>query len=595
MGATTTPTTVPEALAARAAERPDDVAAALVGGEQLTFAQWEERANAAARGLIGRGVKPRDRVLLPCDTHDWVDLAVAYVAVQKLAAVAVPVSTRMGLHHLAATAVAAGAVGAVGSGAAELAPPCGWSATVAELRRGRATHALRSLAAADDPAEILYTSGTTGRPKGVVATHASVLHAHLRPRARREPRRVLHPLTPATTAGQGLLVQPLGAAPHTVLTLPDYDDAALVAAIERERPTDLVLVPALVLSLIRSAAARTADLSSVRMVRTTSAPIAPAALAQLDALFPRAATYNMYATTESWPARARMRFDPSRPGAVGRADGGSAIRVVDESGASAPPEVVGDVQLNLAGAPQRHYDGDPEATAAVFLPGGWVRTGDAGYLDADGYLHLVDRHADLVVSGGLNISTIEVEAALHEHPEIVEAAVFGIPHPSLGEVVAAALRVTPAFDLAALNVFTEARLGPKAPKRVVVVEQLPRNALGKVLKRELRERHAVAGQRAVSAAPATATERALAHFWEETLALDGVGRDDDFLALGGTSLSAMEVVARVRAELGRTISQRELFETTTLADLAARVDAAPEATAPAAGGIATIPRVARRR
>ncbi len=252
------------------------------------------------------------------------------------------------------------------------------------------------------------------------------------------------------------------------------------------------------------------------------------------------------------------------------------------------------MQLNLAGAPQRHYDDDPEATARVFLPGGWVRTGDAGYVDADGALYLVDRHADLVVTGGLNVSTIEVEAALHEHEPIVEAAVFGIPHSTLGEVVAAALRVTPAFDLAAFNIFTEARLAAKAPKRVVIVEELPRNALGKVLKRELRERFAARRDERVGQTPQTATEQALAGFWQEALGVTTVQRGDDFLALGGTSLSAMEVTARVRAVLGRAISQRELFETTTLGELAARVDAAPEVRAEAQSAISSIPRVARR-
>ncbi len=331
----TATTTVPAALAARAAEWPDELATAVIGGGRLTFGAWERRSNAAARGLVGHGVRPLDRVLLPCDAADWIELAIAYAAVHKAGATAVPVSMRLGAHHIAWAAEASRAVGAVGADAAT--PPRGWTATVEQLEHARSSDPLPPRAHARDAAEILYTSGTTGRPKGVVATHASVLFAHSQHPPRPQRRLVLHPLTPGTTAGQGLLVQPLSPTPHTILTLPSYDDAALVAAIERERPTDLVLVPALALSLIRSQAAAAADLSSVRMVRTTSAPIAPAALARLDALFANASVYNMYASTESWPARTRMRFDPARPGSVGRADGGSAIRVADERGSALPP------------------------------------------------------------------------------------------------------------------------------------------------------------------------------------------------------------------------------------------------------------------
>jgi acyl-CoA synthetase (AMP-forming)/AMP-acid ligase II/acyl carrier protein len=572
--------TIPSQLKARADAAPDATATEVIGGERLTFSQWERRSNAVAHGLRERGVNRGAHVLLPCDVADWIEYAIAYVATQKAGAVAVPVSTRLGPSHVDWAARASGAVAVVSREGPPAESPTAWSATIRELEGDQPESSLRDVVAPGDAAEILYTSGTTGVAKGVVASHANLLATHASEPTSRPRRVVLHALPPATTVGQGLLLQPLNPSPHCVLTLPRFDDRAFLAAIEARRPVEVVLVPALALSLIRAAREGSHDLTSVELVRTTSAAIPPAALVELDALFPNAATINMYASTETWPARTRMRFDPARPDSVGRPAGGSRLRVADHEGRVLGPGVPGDVQLQLAGAPARSYDGDPDATAAVFLPGGWVRTGDIGYVDEDGYLYLVDRHADLVNSGGLNVSTLEVEAALHEHPDVVEAAAFGVPHQALGEYVAAAVRTAGDLALSDLHAFAEQRLGPRAPRRLVVVDELPRNAVGKVVKRALREELAdeLTGSGAGDA-PDTPTERALAGLWREALGVDDVRRDHDFLDLGGTSLTAMEVTGRIREELGRQITQRDVFEATTLAELAHRVEAAPAAAA----------------
>jgi acyl-CoA synthetase (AMP-forming)/AMP-acid ligase II len=297
----------------------------------------------------------------------------------------------------------------------------------------------------------------------------------------------LHALQPASQAGQGLLLQPLDGR-HQVIGLGEYEDRALLLAISRYRPTDLVLVPAMALSLVGRKVAGDADLSCVEMVRTTSAPIAPAALAKLDALFPRAAVINMYASTESWPRRVRMRFDPTRPGSVGRSEGPASIRIIGEDGREMGVGEVGSVELGMVDAPVRRYLNDEEASGRVFPPGGWVRMGDVGYLDADGYLYLVDRQQDLVITGGLNVSTLEVEAAIHEFPGVIEAAAFGVPHPTLEEYLAAAVRGDEDLDREGLSIYLETRLKAKAPKRLVFVRDFPRNGVGKVLKRELRDR-----------------------------------------------------------------------------------------------------------
>jgi hypothetical protein len=285
----------------------------------------------------------------------------------------------------------------------------------------------------------------------------------------------------------------------------------------------------------------------------------------------------MYTSTEAFPARVRIKFDPLRPSSVGRADRAGSIRVVADDGHALPLNTPGKVELRALHAPQRRYLDDETATAAVFQSDGWVRTGDLGKLDEDGYLYLIDRHQDLVISGGLNISTIEVEAAIHDFDGVRDAAAFGLPHPKLGEYVAAAVVPGTDFDRDALNDFLYERLGPaKAPKRVLLVDVLPRNQLGKVLKRALRD---TALRLPETVSPDEGTQRNEFHeqvrkIWEEEVGEPVTRWSADFLALGGTSLTAMAIAARVSEELGRKVSQRDLFETTSLDDFASRAEKA---------------------
>lgn len=484
--------TVPAQLRQRAAERPDDTAHRVVDGATLTLAAWEESSNAVARGLVDRGVLPGDRVLLPCSTADWIDYAVAWVAVLKTGAVAVPVSQAAGAEQTAMVLRASGAVGAVGAVPAGL--RCGWSVSVAELAEGRSTATFGipttrdgiALTPASD-AEIIYTSGTTGVPKGVVATHANILYPLMHSLSR-DAGTALHSLPPGTTVGQGLLVQPLGPNPHSVLTLPRFSPQALLRAVEQHRPTHVVMVPAMAIALVNAAARGSYELGSVRQVRTTSAPIHPATLAQLAELFGTARIRNVYSTTESWPRRMGADYDPARPKSLGRPTAGSQVRIVGADGRAVPPGVAGDVQLR-SDAPQRRYDGEDDAGSGavkVFLADGWTRTGDVGVLDADGYFFLVDRNPDLINTGGLNVSSLDVEATIMDYPGVIEAAVVGVPHPVLTECVMAAVRAAPGLATEALGAYVRERQGTAAPHRIVVMDDLPRNMLGRADKRRLR-------------------------------------------------------------------------------------------------------------
>jgi long-chain acyl-CoA synthetase len=185
-----------------------------------------------------------------------------------------------------------------------------------------------------------------------------------------------------------------------------------------------------------------------------------------------------------------MVFDPARPDAVGRATGG-AIRIADPDGRPLPAGAIGEVWLR---APHhRAYVRDDDANRATFRAG-WVRMGDLGRLDAEGYLYLADRDSDLVSSGAFKASTLEVEAALYEHPHVAEAAVLGVPHPVLGAAIAAAVvpraHASPAdVALPALRRFLAGRLADyQLPSRALTLDRLPRNDAGKVLKRHLMTR-----------------------------------------------------------------------------------------------------------
>lgn len=576
--------TVGAQLRRRALERPEEVAHRLVGVGDLTFGGWDEQSNAVARGLVDRGVRAGDRVLLPCSTADWLSYAVAWAAVLKLGAVAVPVSVNAGSAQLVRIYRASAAVGVIGPDVVERAT--GWCATVAELARDRRSAPVHVVVDPGQDAEIIYTSGTTGLPKGVVATHENLLHPVLRTAGARQNHRhstAMHALPPATTVGQGLLVQPLGPNPHATLTVPRFAPADFLRAVAEHRPTHVVLVPAMAIALV--GVKNTYDVSSVRQVRTTSAPIHPATLEQLAKLFPQAKIRNVYSTTECWPRRMATTYDRARPKSLGRPADDAQVRIVGPDGVVCPPGVPGDVQLR-SDAPQRRYDG-ADAQADVFLPDGWTRTGDVGMVDEDGYFYLLDRHPDLVNTGGMNVSTLDIEATAMDYPGVVEAAVVGVAHPVLTECVMAAVRVGPDVDVEALHEFLRERRGAAAPHRVVVLPDLPRNLLGKIDKRALRT--VLAAQIAVAhEPPATPTEEVVADIWATALDLDEVSATADFLHIGGSSLSAMEVVSQVAERLGKTVRVRDLMDATSLREFAARVAAAPEAGADepvfAAGG-----------
>jgi acyl-CoA synthetase (AMP-forming)/AMP-acid ligase II len=472
----------------------------LGAGTSMTFAEWDARSNRLARGLAKVGVAPGDRVCVHLPPDDALEWMVAYAAVHKAGAVAVPTNTRLVARELCELLSHAEAAAVLCSAA---------SASVAAAVRDD-VRSLRFIAEAPwddlldaddsffqvpvddhDMADIMYTSGTTGRPKGVVVRHdnAAMIPNGL-------PNWTgggwLHSSPLSTFAGIASVYNPMKLGLRG-LFLPRFDAGRWLALVESERPVAAFLVPAMAQLLIAHPDFETADLSSIVMCSLGSAPLAPETQRRLQSRLPNAVAANSYGMTEAGPAYCSMPADQvgRRVGSVGKPVPPVEFRVVSPDGGSPSKPLaaneIGELIIHNPGR-QREYYRDPDATAAAWQ-GGWLRSGDLAYLDGDGYLYIVGRAKDVIIRGGNNVHATDVEAALFEHPAVMEAAVAGIPHDVLGEDVAAWVVVKPgcAVTAAELRAHCLDRLSDyKAPRTFTFVDHLPRNATGKVVKTELR-------------------------------------------------------------------------------------------------------------
>jgi len=487
-----------------AGRRPDAPAVSL-GDRTLTFADLDARSSRVARVLLDAGVGPRDRVAVLDKTAPSFFEVVFGAA--KTGAVTVGLNSRLAAAEVAG--IVADARPCVVLVAPEFRSLLGDAAAGARVVvLGEEYEAELAGASPDDPGggtdpdEVvlqLYSSGTTGRPKGAMLTSANLLWT---PRMGREHYRmdedtvnlVASPLF--HIGGIGYSLTAMGQNGHTVLVR-DVDPVALLALVERHRVTHTFLVPAVVQMLAESPALSGTDLSSLRRIAYGAAPMGETQLLKAIALFgcDFMGVYGMTETAGSVTALAPGDHDPGGPRArllrsVGRPLPWVDLRVVDPAtGTDAPVGGVGEIWVR-SGQNTVGYWGQPELTAETLVEGGWLRTGDAAYLDAEGYVYMHDRMKDMVVTGGENVYPAEVENVLSAHPGVLEVAVIGVPSDRWGETVKAVVVRRPGVDLdeAGLVAFARERLAHyKCPTTVDFADQLPRNASGKVLKKVLRE------------------------------------------------------------------------------------------------------------
>jgi acyl-CoA synthetase (AMP-forming)/AMP-acid ligase II len=477
----------------------------LDAASSITFSEWDSESNQLARGLVDAGIAAGERVsiYLPSDTAlRWI---VAYAAVHKAGAVVVPTNTRLSapevvtiLGHaevstiitcesLLPTAISvADAVpsirfivseGGVGPNVHEYADFVSVDATDLQVPRSL-----------DDLADIMYTSGTTGLPKGVAVRHRNVAMI-----PNHEPAWTksgwIHGAPMFTFAGIAFIYNPMKMG-LVGLYLPRFDASRWMDLVSTEQPTMAFLVPAMAELLVAHPRLAEPDLTSLRSVSIGSAPLAPQTLLTLQARLPDATVSNSYGMTEAGPAYIVMPKDEvtKRIGSVGKPIGPMQLKILREDDTECDVREVGELLTKMEGA-QREYYKDPDATNSTWTADGWLRSGDLAYLDEDGFLYIAGRKKDMIIRGGHNVYPTDIEAVLLQHPDVQEAAVIGIPHPVLGEDIAAyvVLRVDAHLAADALLAFCAERLADyKRPRELHFTEELPRNATGKVMKHKLR-------------------------------------------------------------------------------------------------------------
>ncbi|WP_308315566.1 class I adenylate-forming enzyme family protein [Streptomyces sp. ISL-100] len=356
----------------------------------------------------------------------------------------------------------------------------------------------------EDDATIIYTSGTTGRPKGAVATHLAQAGAATHPRFHA----ALSALGRGQIPGQGptpvsLMTFPFFhvaaftalyaamAAGGTLVLMRKWDAGQALALIREHKVTHYAGVPATALQLLDAAEAAGDGLESLAMLNTGGAAAPAGLVGRLTARHgERIEPRNGYGLTETSGGVMANYGAAYRayPGSVGRPAPGTEVRIAGPEGQPQPDGEVGELWLRGQSL-VRGYWNDPEATAQAFADGGWFRTGDLATV-RDRRVSIVDRIKDMVIRGGENVYCVEVESALHDHPDVLDAAVLGVPHPVLGEEVAAVVQLRPGATAGVdeLRAHVAKSLAAfKVPAHVLVREEpLPRNATGKILKRELR-------------------------------------------------------------------------------------------------------------
>jgi acyl-CoA synthetase (AMP-forming)/AMP-acid ligase II len=422
----------------------------------------------------------------------WIEFAVAYCGVQKTGAAVVPISPKATPPEIEYVLSASGAARVVDATAAPGRADTRWVA-FGDLDPGSGPGDERPPAVHIGPgdlAQILYTSGTGGRPKGVGATHENLTFGcHLAPQRRDFDHSdvFLHAFPIGTTASQLMLHNTLVAHP-SALVLNRFQPDPFCAAIAEHGVGTVFVVPAMAVDLVASRAFERHDLTGVVMVSSSGSTLPPPVARSLTEMFPNASVINCYTSTEALPAQVLMVVDPDRPASVGLILGPFQVEIRASDGAPRPTGETGDVWLRSPTTSRRYVD-DPTADASTFRDG-WVRMGDVGRIDDDGHLYLVDRESDLIQSGAMRISTTEIEAVIAEHPAVREVAVLGLPHPVMGTTVAAVVVAgDPAPSLRELRQFARERLAlHKVPVRWLLTDHLPRNQMGKVLKVRLRER-----------------------------------------------------------------------------------------------------------
>jgi acyl-CoA synthetase (AMP-forming)/AMP-acid ligase II len=348
--------------------------------------------------------------------------------------------------------------------------------------------------APDDFHVIRFSAGTTGRPKGVAHTVSAWLSGGdefrwVTPQIdERSGYLAAGPLTHAAVVFLWPMLQVGG----RIVVMEAFEAGRALELIESQRPTLTLMVPTMIQALVGHPDAGSRDLSSLNALTYAAAPIGEKTMRRAIELFGAGVLHQWYAQSEAWPLTMLLPHQHlDRPRSVGRPTPNTALKIVDDDGAELPTGETGEIAVRTPGMMWGHWN-DPEGTAARTLKDGSIRTRDMGYLDDEGFVFLVDRKEDMIISGGYNIWPAELELALVAHPAVAEACVVGVPHERWGETPRAVVVLDEGVTASEAELIDHCREKVGSVKKVTSVEfvpELPKSPLGKVLRRAVRDRY----------------------------------------------------------------------------------------------------------
>jgi long-chain acyl-CoA synthetase len=481
----------------RATQTAGDRVAVMCGHDTFTYAQTWERCRRLVAALRALGLGAGDRVaVVGPNCHRYLEL---YQAVPGAGMVIVPLNPRHTPSELRYAVRDSGAKAlCTGIGDQGLEDEVEHLVDLGDgyeaLLAGADEADLPDDPPEDDVAGLFYTGGTTGAAKGVMLTHRNLVSnaTHFA---------MCWPFTPET---RWLVIAPLFHAAGSIavlatvwnggqhVMLPAFDPARALGLIERHAVTATLVVPTMLAAMSEEQLARPRDVTSLRYLSHGGSPCATETLRRAHAAFPAAELLHIYGATETSPIATLMPheerlLDTPRARSCGQPAVGVEVVVLDADGRRRVPGEVGEIAVRGPNVMVGYWNKPDETSAA--LVDGWYRTGDLGYQDDEGFVFLVDRVKDMIVTGGENVYSSEVEDAIYRHPAVLEAAVFGIPDPQWGEAVHAV--VVPRSPVSAQELIAHCRefiAGYKVPKAIEFrSEPLPKSGAGKLLKRELRE------------------------------------------------------------------------------------------------------------
>jgi acyl-CoA synthetase (AMP-forming)/AMP-acid ligase II/acyl carrier protein len=586
---------LPHLLEHHAKRIPDAPVILAPGRAPLSYGRLYRHIGGVGHALRAKGIGRDDRVIVVLPNGP--ELAVAILAVMA-SAVCVPMNPAYGAEELHryysdlrpdALIIADGSDSPArrvalsrGIRIVELSIALEAEAGLFTLSGGEAEKPLSELVNPADVALLAHTSGTTSRPKIIPQTHGHLCRSAYDWSAAlklKETDRCLNVMP--LFHGHGLTATVLAslAAGASVICTPGPDMDRFFSWLTTFRPTWYSAVPTVHQAILAEARhhRERAMRCRLRFIRSVSAPLPLPVFAELEKTF-ETCVMNCYAMAET--SDGPIACNPLPPGqrkagSVGLPVGLD-VAIIDEGGNLLPRDHAGQI---VARGPivVDGYDGDPTATKNAFA-NGWLKTGDLGFLDGDGYLFITGRSREVINRGGEKISPLEVDAVLLEHPAVAEAVTFSAPHPTLGEDVAAAVVLRPGAKATPQDIrqFVVGRVADfKVPRQVLIVSEVPKGPTGKLQRIGLAAKLGIenlAARRSSFAAPRTALEKALAESWAEILHIEQIGIEDNFFALGGDSLSAIRVLAHVYDMTGREFDMSRFFEAPTIAKMAQHLE-----------------------